>query len=81
MQLLNRRQVAERTGLSVSSIKRLEAQGRFPRRVPISENRVGWLLSEIESWIGAKVSERDQLDRAVAEPERARELAREAGTR
>jgi len=59
MQLLNRYQVAERTGLSVSSIKRLEARGEFPRRVHISENRVGWLLSEIDDWIAARVAERD----------------------
>ena len=60
MQFLNRNQVAERTGISVSSIKRFEALGRFPRRVPLSENRVGWLLSEIDDWIAARVAERDE---------------------
>ena len=58
-QFLNRYQVAERTGLSVSSFKRLEARGQFPRRVPLTPNRVGWLLSEIDAWIRDRVAERD----------------------
>ena len=40
-------------------ILRLEKRGRFPRRIQVGPNRVGWLLSEVESWIAARVAERD----------------------
>ncbi len=40
-------------------ILRLEKRGMFPRRVQVGANRVGWLLSEIEDWVAARVAERD----------------------
>lgn len=40
-------------------ILRLEKRGLFPRRVQVGPNRVAWLLSEIEEWVAARVSERD----------------------
>lgn len=33
-------------------IYRLERQGKFPRRRRIGPNRIGFLLSEIEKWMG-----------------------------
>ena len=59
MQLLNRKQVADRTNLSLSTIKRLEKEGRFPRRLKVTQVRVAWLASEINDWIGQRVAERD----------------------
>ena len=32
-------------------ILRLEKAGKFPRRIRLGQNRVGWLLTEIEAWI------------------------------
>jgi prophage regulatory protein len=29
-------------------LKRLEAKGMFPRRVPVGENRVGWIEAEVD---------------------------------
>jgi len=29
----------------------LESENKFPKRVPLGENRVGWLESEIDGWI------------------------------
>ena len=40
-------------------ILRLETAGRFPKRLQIGPNRVGWLLSDIEAWIAARMAERD----------------------
>jgi prophage regulatory protein len=40
-------------------ILRLEKKGRFPRRVRLGENRVVWLLSEIEAWIAERMAARD----------------------
>ena len=43
--------VVERTGLSRSTIWRLERGGLFPRRRRISANVVAWLESEVTAWI------------------------------
>jgi prophage regulatory protein len=37
---------------------RLEKAGKFPKRIKLGANRVGWLLSEVEDWIARKVAER-----------------------
>ncbi|MCK1718311.1 AlpA family phage regulatory protein [Bradyrhizobium sp. 141] len=39
-------------------IDRLEAAGKFPKRVPIGSNRVGWVASEIEEWVDAAIARR-----------------------
>jgi prophage regulatory protein len=41
-------------------ILRLEREGRFPRRIRLGENRVGWILAEVEGWIAARMAERDR---------------------
>ena len=41
-------------------IKRLEEAGRFPKRVQLSSDRVGWIAEEIEGWIQARIQKRDQ---------------------
>jgi len=40
-------------------IARLETAGRFPKRIRLGQNRVCWLLSEVEAWLDAKLAERD----------------------
>jgi len=37
---------------------RLERKGLFPKRLQLSPGRVGWLRSEIESWISARADAR-----------------------
>jgi prophage regulatory protein len=46
--------VRERTGLSRSTIWRLERRGDFPRHLRISANAVAWLEEEIAEWIRSK---------------------------
>jgi len=48
------------TGLSKSTLWRLEKDGRFPRRRKISTRAVGWLSSEVESWIAERAVGLDQ---------------------
>jgi prophage regulatory protein len=36
----------------------LESENKFPRRVPLGENRVGWLESEIDGWIRDRAASR-----------------------
>lgn len=38
-------------------IHRLEKAGRFPRRLQLGPNRVGWRLTDIERWINERVAE------------------------
>lgn len=48
------RQVREATKLSRSTRWRLESQGKFPARRQLSTNSVGWLRSEVETWIKSR---------------------------
>jgi prophage regulatory protein len=43
--------VRERTGLSRSTIWRLERQGVFPKHRRISASAVGWLEQEVNEWV------------------------------
>lgn len=36
-------------------ILRLEKAGRFPRRVKLGQNRIGWRLIDIEEWLKARL--------------------------
>jgi len=60
--VLRRSEVYEHTGLSYSTLRRLEASGRFPRRRRLGPRSVGWLRSEVEDWMAeaAPVEEDDE---------------------
>jgi prophage regulatory protein len=76
------RQVRARTGLSRASIWRAVRAGTFPRPVPImGPHAVGWIASEIETWIQSRVAQRDhqQQRRAPHSPGRPRKAVA-AGT-
>ncbi len=60
MRALTKRAVTGRVCYSGNHINRMEAAGRFPRRIKIGPNRVGWLESEIDDWIAARVREWDE---------------------
>jgi len=49
--MLRRGDLQEITGLSPSTIARLENKGQFPARVQLSTKRVGWPLAEVERWV------------------------------
>ncbi|MGD9107590.1 MAG: AlpA family phage regulatory protein [Gammaproteobacteria bacterium] len=55
-QLLRFPEVRKITGLSRSTIFRLERNGKFPKRKQISTQAVGWLLEEINKWIESRQS-------------------------
>lgn len=44
--------------LSNTTLLRLEARGRFPRRLRIGGTTVAWLMSEIEDWLAERADER-----------------------
>ncbi len=47
MKLLSKRQVRELVLYSFAHIDRLEKAGKFPKRVTLGPNRVGWIEQEI----------------------------------
>jgi prophage regulatory protein len=40
-------------------VRRLEKAGAFPRRVFFGSKKYGWIESEIDDWIAARVRDRD----------------------
>jgi prophage regulatory protein len=65
VQMLRLSAVLEKTGLSRSTVHRLEAQGKFPRRASLSGNAVGYLNTEIEEWIIDRLAARDAQEIAA----------------
>jgi prophage regulatory protein len=60
VKLLSKKQVREMVLYSPAHIARLEADGRFPKRVALGSGRVGWVDYEVENWILARIAERDR---------------------
>jgi len=58
--LIRKPELFSRVGLSDATIWRMEKAGRFPQRVQIGGNSVGWLSSEIDDWLLEKARERTQ---------------------
>ncbi len=54
--ILRAKAVEHWTGLSRSTIDRLEAEGKFPKRRKIGPSCVGWSAAEIEAWFESKAS-------------------------
>jgi prophage regulatory protein len=46
--------VKGKTTLSKSAIYRLEAEGKFPKRVRLGENSTGWYEEEIQEWLASR---------------------------
>jgi prophage regulatory protein len=59
MRLLSKKQVRETVLYSPAHIARLEAAGRFPKRVRLGAGRVGWVDEEVQNWLKARIAERD----------------------
>lgn len=57
LKLLRFPAIRERTGLSRSTIWRLERRGVFPRHRRISANTVAWIEEEIDIWIRERAGE------------------------
>ncbi len=48
-------EVIYRTGLKTTSIYTLMNQGRFPKNIKLTNDRVGWLESDIDRWIDERI--------------------------
>jgi len=59
--VLRKPEVIGRSGMSGTTIWRLEKSGKFPRRVKLGGAAVGWMASEFESWLAERTKNRVQL--------------------
>lgn len=53
--IMRLRDVLARTGLSRSMAYSLAKDGQFPRPINLGLRAVGWLESEVDGWIAARV--------------------------
>lgn len=61
MRLLSKKAVREKVLYSPAHIARLEAAGKFPKRVQLGPGRVGYVEEEVEDWLRQRIAERDAI--------------------
>ena len=49
-------EVKHRTGLARSTIYSLIETGEFPRQIQLATRSVGWLESEVDDWLNARIA-------------------------
>ena len=54
LRIITQKQLRALVPYTPQHILRLEKAGRFPRRIKLGQNRVGWRLIDIEAWIEAR---------------------------
>ncbi len=50
-QILRRKEVEKRLGLSRSSIYIMMAEGRFPKPIKLGRRAVGWRSDDLQNWL------------------------------
>ena len=59
MRILSKKQLRELVLYCPQHIDRLEKAGKFPKRIRLGPNRVGWIESEIYDWLKKRIAKRD----------------------
>lgn len=59
MRILRLNEVMDKTGLKKTSIYKLINNKAFPEALALGERAVGWLESEIDSWITERIKQRN----------------------
>jgi len=59
MRMISKRQLKELVLYSPQHVARLEKAGKFPLRVQLGPNRVGWVESEVLDWLQKRLDERE----------------------
>lgn len=65
--ILRRPEVEARTGLACSTIYDGIKAGTFPAPIQLGPKAVGWVESEINAWLAARVAARDAARNAPGE--------------
>ena len=55
MRILKAQELAQKTSMSVSNIRRMAREGNFPEPITLTEKRCGWLETEVDEWISSCV--------------------------
>ena len=58
MKILKAKEVSQKNSFSVGHIHRLSREDKFPKPIQLSENRRGWLASDVDEWIEKCIKER-----------------------
>ena len=53
VEIIRRKALEARIGLSCSTIYMMMSEGRFPRPIKIGRRAVGWRASDVEEWLKA----------------------------
>ena len=56
--ILRRPEVSARTGLGKSMLYELIERGAFPAQIKLGPRAVGWIESEVDEWVEARVAVR-----------------------
>jgi len=59
MRILSKRQLKELVLYSNSHVARLEKAGKFPKRIQLGPNRVGWVETEVMDWLQQRLDCRE----------------------
>ncbi|EMG2114307.1 AlpA family transcriptional regulator [Pseudomonas aeruginosa] len=59
MRILRMKTVIEITGLARSTVYKYVSEGIFPKPISLGGRSVGWLESEVHSWIQSRLVERN----------------------
>ncbi len=59
MRIIRLKEVIYSTGLARSTIYRYIGEGTFPKSVSLGDRCVGWVDTEVQEWILARIKERD----------------------
>jgi len=59
MRIISKHQLKELVLYSPQHVARLEKVGKFPKRVQIGPNRVGWVEEEILDWLQERLDRRE----------------------
>ena len=60
--ILRRKHVEARTGYARSTIYLKMNKGTFPKPVKLGARAVGWIESEVEEWLQARIEKRDSAE-------------------
>lgn len=66
LRIITQKELRALVPYTAQHILRLEKVGKFPRRLQLGENRIGWRLIDIEDWVKARLPA--QTYRADPEP-------------
>lgn len=60
VKLISFNDLSEKHGITFqrSHLYDLEMENKFPKRVRLGMNRIGWVQSEVEAWLDAKLADR-----------------------